>query len=137
MCCNVIELLCSWKRGSQPAQNASTSLSLELADQKDSLPCCCANILFVRADGVRLYGVRDLEWNELVAESTTLPRESSLDSSLTLSVGGVPEGVVEFDLAGDEGVEQGGDLAGGDSAGGPKLGVEPAQVFSERRRAAM
>jgi len=47
----------------------------------------------------------NLQRNELVAESTSLPRESSLDSSLTLSVGGVPESVVEFDLAGDEDVE--------------------------------
>jgi hypothetical protein len=49
-----------------------------------------------------------------------------LDSSLTLSVGGVPESVVEFDLAGDEGVEQGGDLAGGggDGAGGAEFGFE-------------
>jgi hypothetical protein len=49
-----------------------------------------------------------------------------LDSSLTLSVGGVPESVVEFDLAGDEDVEEGGDLAGGggDSAGGAELGFE-------------
>jgi len=95
--------------------------------------------LFVRADGVRLHGGRDLQWNALVAESTRLPRESSLDSSLTLSVGGAPEGVVEFDLAGDEGVEQGGDLAGGGGggAGGSKLGFEPAQVFSEGRGAAM
>ena len=75
----------------------------------------------------------------MVAESTSLARESSLDSSLTLSVGGVPEGVVEFDLAGDDGAEQGGDLAGGggDGPGGSKLGFEPAQVFSEGREAAM
>jgi hypothetical protein len=80
----------------------------------------------VCADGVRSHGGRDLQRNELVAESTSLPRESSLDSSLTLSVGGVPESVVEFDLAGDEGVEQGGDLAGGggDGAGGAELGFE-------------
>ena len=77
-------------------------------------------------DRVRLHGGRDLQRNELVAESTSLPRESSLDSSLTLSIDGVPESVVEFDLAGDEGVEQGGDLAGGggDGAGGAELGFE-------------
>ena len=55
-----------------------------------------------------------------------MPRESSLDSLLTLSVVGVPESVVEFDLAGDEGIEQGGDLAGGggDGAGGAEFGFE-------------
>ena len=78
------------------------------------------------ADRVRLRGGRDLQRNELVAESTSLPRESSLDSSVTLSVDGVPERVVEFDLAGDEGVEHDGDLAGGggDGAGGAELGFE-------------
>jgi hypothetical protein len=46
-------------------------------------------------------------------------------SGLALSVGGVPEGVVEFDLAGGEGLEQRGDLAGngGDGVGGAKLGL--------------
>ena len=82
--------------------------------------------LFVCADRVRLHGGRDLQRDELVAESTSLPRESGLDSSLTLSVDGVPESVVEFDLAGDEGIEQGGDLAGGggDGAGGAEFGFE-------------
>jgi hypothetical protein len=52
--------------------------------------------------------------------------QSRTDHSwLTLSVGGVPEGVVEFDLAGGEGLEQRGDLAGngGDGVGGAKLGL--------------
>jgi hypothetical protein len=65
---------------------------------------------------------RQLSVAELCAQRQTLPwnytRRVLLSNSnwqdrtdhswLTLSVGGVPEGVVEFDLAGDEGVEEGG-----------------------------
>jgi hypothetical protein len=60
-------------------------------------------------------------------------------SWLTLSVGGVPEGLVEFDLAGGEGLEQGGDLAGngGDGVGGAKLGLRRRGYSTYGRGAAM
>src|ERR1700688_2373620 len=86
-----------------------------------------------------LCGCFFLQWNELVAQLSGLAFDLLFEPFVTLGIPGGPDGFVIFNLFGENGVENNGDLVCGRGGGclGSEFGLHAAQVVSERRGTAM
>src|SRR5712671_3609505 len=86
-----------------------------------------------------LSGCFFLQWNELVAQFSGLAFDLLFEPFVTLGIPGGPDAFVIFDLFGDHGVENNGDLVcrRGGGCFGSEFGFHAAQVVSDGRGTAM